>query len=227
MPTRKRGAIVANTIDVTPPSQSDEDVWVANLAAFILLCVIYTLAWEGALVGGRGARARPGPDCLPFQVLFQDLPSPEQRIFREMQEGFAEALARRASSGRWPTVEDLAQDVVPPFAPDAIDKTRLRWTRDSRDLVASYRGVPTAPGGAAPEFLILIQEPEPLGGEKLQPTAPVDEEHQLLPDGSLLHVTYWKRSPPVGAEGGLFAQPEARGWLQMRVTSPFPPLGAR
>jgi hypothetical protein len=131
----------------------------------------------------------------------------------------------RASAGAWPTVAALADAGIPPFAADVLDKSGLRWERRDEGLVTTYLGVPSRDGSDMPAFLILIVEPMPGAGEQPAP-AVVDEEHQLLPDGTLLHVTYWKRatgsSPP-----GSVADPALQGWSQLRVNSPYQAVEAQ
>jgi uncharacterized protein DUF6162 len=209
------------TVEVLPPSRSDEATWVFLSAAFVCLVVIYILGFQlqqspGGTSGQGAARA-----LLPFQVLFRDLPSAEQRTFREMQEGLAEALQTRGSGGDWPSAESLAANNIPPFAHNVLDKSGLSWTQHRSGLIVEYLGVPT-PGTGAPAFLILIQEPEPIGGERASP-AVRDEEHQVLPDGTLLHVTYWKHADGA-VPRALAPQPELRGWSQIRVKSPLEEL---
>ncbi|HSP97255.1 MAG TPA: DUF6162 family protein [Candidatus Dormibacteraeota bacterium] len=202
------------TVEVAPASDGDEEVWVFLTAGFVCLCVIYVLIFQ--LYGG--GKAQTLNTALPYQVLFRDLPSPAQRIFREMQEGVTEAVRVRASDGGWPTVESLASAGIPPFAADALDKAGLRWERRDDGLVTSYLGVPTR-GAEMPAFLILIVEPAPGAGEQPAP-AVVDEEHQLLPDGTLLHVTYWQHAA-ASLPAAITADPALQGWSQIRVSSPF------
>ena len=57
-------------------------------------------------------------------------------------------------------------------------------------------------------------------GEKPPPPSVVDEEHQLLPDGTLLHATYWKRSAAT-LRSGLIVDPAIEGWQQIRLKSPL------
>jgi hypothetical protein len=205
------------TVEVLPPSRSEEGSWVFLTAGFVCLCVIYTLAFQVYRPDGvtnRGASA----GGLPFQVMFRDLPSSEQRMFRNMKEGFTEALRARTADGDWPPVETLAASGVPPFAPDPLDKSALRWSQRRAGLLTVYLGVPPA-GSAQPAFMIQILEPDASGGEQPLPNV-VDEEHELLADGRVLHVTYWKH-PPGGIGPRLVSDPALDGWLQIRVTSPF------
>ena len=199
---------------VQPPSLRDEGAWVFMAGVFVLVCVAYTVAFER--VGSADRTGAPSTEVLPYQVLFRDLPGAQQRTFRAMQEGALEALPRRAVADAWPAVDALAADGIPPFAPDVLDKAGLRWSLRRSGLLWEYVGVPSAPD--APAFLISIQEPDPVSGEKPVPGV-VDEEHRLLPDGRLLHVTYWVGR--TDARPDPILDPALRGWKQIRVASPF------
>jgi len=199
---------------VVPPSRSDEGTSVVLFAGFVVLCVIYIVAFERFPSGDDNATTAHA--LLPYQVLFRDLPAPEQRMFRSMQEGATEVLVARSSGGAWPAVDALAARGIPPFAPDLLDKSRLVWTRRDDGLLHQYVGVPALSG--APAYLISIVEPAPVTGEKAVPGV-VDEEHQLLSDGTLLHVTYWKHFGAL--PGDPIADPAQRGWSQIRVKTPL------
>jgi hypothetical protein len=208
------------TEEVVPPSQRDDGSWVFLAAMAIVVCVIYIIGFErGGPVGGNAAA--PAQALLPYQVLFRDLPGTEQRMFRAMQEGLGEALRTRGSTQNWPAVATLSADGVPPFAPDVLDRSGLRWELRSTAFLYQYVGVPSATR-AAPAFMISIVEPEPIIGEKAIPGV-VDEEHQVLPDGLLLHITYWKRGA-VGIGAGPITDPSLAGWTQIRVKSPIEEL---
>jgi Family of unknown function (DUF6162) len=215
---RRPQSAAIRTVEVQPPSHADEASWVFLTGGFILLCVIYVVAFERDGLSGADARASSARALLPYQVLFRDLPSDEQRVFRAMQEGAGEAVRVRAARGSWPEVEALAADGIPPFAPDVLDKAGRQWRSAREGLVVNYAGLPSAPSAAA--FLIFIQEPDPVTGEKAPPPSVVDEEHQLLPDGTLLHVTYWKHST-AGLRPGTILDPAAAGWQQIRVKTLF------
>jgi len=214
---RRRGARAApayRTVEVRSPSATDEASSVLLAAAFVVLVVIYVYAFERYGGPAPDPGARIGSALLPYQTLFRDLPSDEQRRFREMQEGALEAVRIRGESGSWPSVGALASDGVPPFARSATDRRPLRWTLRRAGLVADYVGAAGEPG--QPSFLIHVQEPDPVTGEKPPPPSVVDEEHQLLPDGTLLHVTYWKRAGRPPGEG-IIGDPARLGWTQIRV----------
>jgi len=213
-----RRAAAPRTVDVVSPSLDGELVWLLNTAAFILVVVIYVVAFE-TVGSGRAGSVGPNDGLLPFQVLFRDLPSTDQRVFRAMQEGAGEAARLRVVDGAWPTTASLADGGIPPFARDPLDKADLHWSERSEQLVVNYLGVSPATGSAE-AFLILIQEPDPVMGEKAPQPGVVDEEHQLLTDGTLLHVTYWKNAEP-SVRAGVIGDPAMAGWTQIRVTSPF------
>ena len=200
------------TVEVLPPSRSREGANVALIGGAILLAALYAILLRTSGPAASGQKA----DDLPFQMAFQELPGGEQRMFRELEEGFGEARRLRAAEGKWPAPERLARDQVPPFAPDAIDRAGYRWTLLQDGLVLNYCGTPSQP--ESPELLLLIQEPERVGAE--QPNAAVvDQEHVLLPDGKLLHVTYWKRKK-AGAPAEVQYRPEVDGWTQVRLGPP-------
>ena len=196
------------TVEVVPPSKSNESLSVLLAAGGIVLAALYGIAARTGL-GARPAQA----DNLPFQMVFQDLPGPEQRMVRELTEGFAEARRVRAASGKWPAPEQLARDQIPPFAEDALDRAHYQWSLRQEGLLSNYLGTPAGEG--SPEYLLVVQEPEPKGGETAV-AGVVDEEHELLPDGKLLHVTYWRRKF-TGAGKPIYARPEIEGWTQIRL----------
>jgi len=191
-------------------------------AGFVVLAVIYVVAFERFGAMDRAGEEAATKGLLPFQVLFSDLPPPQQRVFRSLQEGAIEAVSRRGVSGSWPSVGLLAGEGIPPFAPDPLDATGLRWDlRNDRNLW-QYVGVPSRPGD--PAYLVSIAEPEPRTGEVPVPGV-VDEEHQVLPDGGLLHVTLWTGTTNPGT-GPIF-EPATMGWRQIRVKSPFEEMQRR
>jgi hypothetical protein len=158
---------------------------------------------------------------LPFQVLIQDRPSIEQRMFRELQEGLLEAESRRASTGTWPSAQALADDGIPPFAVDPTAKGGpYDWRLNVTGAFVNYLGVPRR--ASAPEWLVLVQEPEP--GAPPDP-AREDEEHHRLLTGEMLHVSTWVR-PDVKVPTGTIRAPQAEGWTQLYAVGPSlaPPI---
>ena len=221
----RRDGSHARTVELAPPSGSDEAGWVLIAAGFVLLAVIYTYAFErDAARRGDAAKGAAG-GLLPYQVLFRDLPSAEQRMLRAMQEGAGEAMRLRAQQGAWPSTAGLAAAGVPPFAPDVLDKSGYQWTGRTDGLLTDYLGLPSRAGGTPPAsaFLLFVQEPDPVTGERPPPPSVVDEEHQLLPGGILLHVTYWKRAV-AALRPGMVVDPALEGWQQIRLKTPLEEL---
>jgi hypothetical protein len=201
------GADTIRTIEVLPPSARREAQVVLAVAAAIVVGAVLVIA-----PGHGGVRdgARAG-DLLPFQVLFRDAPAPVERMYRELQEGLLEAERRRAATGRWPAVEVLAADGIPPFAPA---RPPYRWRLAQDGPVVNYLGHPEPDG---PAFLALVQEPDS-GVVDPGAGAALDEFHHRLSDGTLLHVSIWFRAPAAGVpDDRPLAQPAATGWTQVVV----------
>jgi hypothetical protein len=195
---------VLRTVEVRSPSATAETVGVFKV-------VFHILFWSAIVVGIERSQsaASAAPPTLPGEIAFRDIPSSEQRMFRELQEGLLEAESRRAADKRWPTVEALAAAGAPPFAPDPIDHAHYRWSLAQRDVVINYRGVPADP--KAPSFLLVALEPDP--GAPIDPTAVPDEIHHRLADGTMLHVSIWKG--PRLPDGVVAYPPADRGWLRI------------
>jgi hypothetical protein len=161
---------------------------------------------------GRAAR-----NLLPFQVLIQDRPSSDQRMFRELQEGLLEAEARRTTTGSWPAIATLAGDGVPPFAFDPTAKgAQYDWSLVRSGTFVNYLGVPRQPN--APAWLLLVLEPDPNA-----PPDPAreDEEHHKLVTGVMLHVSTWTRADGRVANT-IVRAPQGEGWTQLYAVGPSP-----
>ncbi len=185
-----------------------------RVAAVIVLGALFVI---GVRVGGDEPNGGPrAGDLTPFQILFRDAAPPVQRTFREMQEGLIEAENVRAATKRWPDVATLAAQGIPPFADAA---STYRWRLVQQGVYVSYLGTP-APASGSPAFLALIQEPEPGSAEVLAPTAPPDEVHHRLSDGTLLHVTLWFREGTAPVDDESITRPFATGWKQVLAGTP-------
>lgn len=201
------------TVEVLPPSASGETRLVFRAAAAI---VLGTLVVSGLQASDRGTDGGPqARDLAPFQVLFRDATPTVQRMFREIQEGLIEAENMRLSTKRWPAVETLAAQGIPPFP---LADSPYRWRLLQEGVYAGYVGAPP-PGSDAPALLALIQEPEPGYVETEMPAAPPDELHHRLADGTLLHVSVWFRPDGLAADDqttmAMLARPFAAGWKQL------------
>ena len=202
-----------HTVDVRPPSAHAES-WGVGRAAF------HILFWSALVIS---AEARPSASAeaaasppSPFEVRFADLDAADQREFRAVQEGVVEAERRRSSDRKWPSAEALARELIPPFAPDPLDRAGYSWTFAQKGLITNYLGTPRT-GSGKQAFLIILVEPNP--GTPSDPSAVVDETHHKLGDGTFIHATIWmgpglsKPSEPVS-----WALPDP-GWKQVVVTA--------
>jgi len=161
----------------------------------VLRAVAHILFWSAAIMGARwGMRssatgaAASSPTTAVDEVAFRTLDPADQRMYRRSLEGLSEAEAIRSKTGDWPSVEQLAQRGIPPFAVDPIDKATYRWQLLRDKALVTYQGVPD-PASKRPTLVIDIVEPEP--GSPIDPQAVVDETHHKLADGTMLHVSVW------------------------------------
>jgi hypothetical protein len=199
------------TVEINPPSLRTESLNVLKAAAAIVVLVA-AYVFRPAAVGGSDTSERTRPvDLLPFQALVRDLPSDDQRMFRELQEGLLEAERMRAGSGRWPDAAALGAQGIPPFAADPTRKGDYRWSTPAQGVTVNYLGIPAV--SSASSWLLVILEPE--AGAPPDP-APNDETHHRLPDGTTLHVSIWRVAESARRSGfSAVAQPQYEGWTQL------------
>src|SRR4051812_24383318 len=181
---------------IRPPSLRAETLNVLKASGAIVVLVAAYLFRPALFSEPETARTGRASDLLPFQVLVSDAPAPDQRMFRELQEGLLEAERVRAATGRWPDAAALARDGIPPFAADPTRKdATYRWSTLVQGTTINYVGIPTT--SSAPAWMLVILEPEP--GAPPDP-APSDETHhriqgiqgiQAAPEITL-HVSIWR-----------------------------------
>jgi hypothetical protein len=201
-------------MEIKPPSARREAASVLRLAAVILAATWIYLANTTAPKAGATA----GPSLDSFQKLFRDLSPAEQRQFRALREGLLEIENLRSSTGAWPAPAVLAEQGIPPFAPDPISKETYRWSSYHEGILVNYLGLPASPGGQA--FLLLIQEPTPGAPPD---RAPSDEAHHRLLNGDVLHVSVWMHGDGAKVPAAFVGLPEADGWTQLLAGASPPP----
>lgn len=189
------------------PATTRERSKVAALAAVIL-----------AVVGGYLLLRSTSGDAgglLPFQMLARDLASADRAMFETLKTRILELEALRARSGRWPEPEAAAG--LPRSAPGGESgRPRYVWQRAEEGIIANYLARPGADDSSA-AWLVVYREPDPSAPAD---TAPNDEEHHRLPDGTVLHVSIWTRRFGGQVGGEFVRQPEAAGWTQI-LTAPL------
>lgn len=200
------------TVVVASPSWRSE-------AGIALRAAFHIVLWSAVVIFGRGKLATGGAaaQAAPFERPFAELDGADQRTFRALREGITEAEARRGETRRWPTVDELAGEGIPPFSPDPLDKAGYRWSLLRDRTVFNYVGTP-APGSGRETFVVVITEPDP--GSVVDPQAVVDEVHHRLVDGTLIHVNVWL-GPGLDDPGRAVdaLNPEA-GWQRIVVGAP-------
>lgn len=155
-------------------------------------------------------------DLLPYQTLAAELPESDQQLFRTLREGLLAAEQDRVRSSSWPEPAALAARGVAPFPSDG-GGAAYQWTRLQQGAIVNYFGQPRDP--SAPAWLLEIQEPEP----GMRPdTAPADEEHHRLSDGTMVHTYVWMHRFGAQVPVGLVRQPQSSGWTEVFSAPPNP-----
>jgi hypothetical protein len=204
-------AATVRRIRVQPLSARAELARVVRASMVIAIGSWMLLAADGATFRDGGANQ----NLLPFQVLIENRPSGDQRMFRDLQEGLIEAETRRTMTGRWPALAELAGDGVPPFALDPTAKgAHYDWTLAQSGTFVNYLGIPRQPN--APAWLLLVLEPDPAA-----PPDPAreDEEHHKLTTGVMLHVSTWTRADGRAANR-IIRAPQSEGRTQLYAVGP-------
>ncbi|MGC4083069.1 MAG: hypothetical protein QM736_13400 [Vicinamibacterales bacterium] len=168
------------------------------------------------LVLGPRRSSDQSRDLLPYQALVATLPDADQQLFSTLRSTLLVAEETRAKSGAWPEPETLAARGLAPFAEGSV-AGNYRWSRLQQAAIVNYLGVPADP--ALPAWLLEIQEPEP---GMLPDTAPPDDEHHLLPDGTMLHIYVWMHSYGAQVPVGFIRQPQSSGWMEDFSKPPDP-----
>jgi hypothetical protein len=214
-------AVAVRRVVVEPMSARTELLLVVRAAMAIAVGVWIYLASSASTLGDGTAQR----NLLPFQKLIADRPSPEQRVFRELQEGLLEVEAARSAAGAWPAADALSADGIPPFAPDPTRRSPLNWRREQSGTIVNYLGIPAGADDAA--WLLLVQEPE----RGVPPDQNFeDEEHHRLADGLMLHVSTWVHQDGRKVPHRLVRLPQAEGWTQLYAVGPAtagPAIGNR
>lgn len=198
-----------SAIDVTPPAQRAETV---NVLRGIFLVAFWTVtAIHVQAVLRRGSAGEIEAADPPFVVRFQSLDASAQRTYRALSEGIVEAERARERRGAWPSADALAEDFIPPFAADPLDRAGYVWRSTVSGRTVNYVGEPT--DTSSPTFVAILVEPEP--GAPKDPAITVDEVHHDVA-GAIVHVSVFVGSGPAPKE----AAPSVNlneGWRQILV----------
>lgn len=168
------------------------------------------------LVLGPARSTDASRNLLPYQVLTASLPDADQQMYTAIRTGLAAAEAIRVKTGAWPEPATLAAGGAAPFAAGSVPGG-YAWSLLRQASILNYFGRPSDPG--VPAWILEIQEPEP---GMLPDTAPPDDEHHLLPDGTMLHIYTWTHSYGSQVEVGFVRQPQSSGWTEVFAKPPDP-----
>jgi hypothetical protein len=178
---------------------------VIAIAALIVVSVAAYLGLKSSVLESTGPNR-----LMPYQTLVRTLVSSDQTIYADLQDRVVDLESKRAATGRWPEASALAGGL--PY----------EWSAAREGFFVNYLGTPTADTSAS-AWLIVIQEPDP---QAPPDTAPNDETHHRLPDGTVLHVTIWSHRYGGQIAKAFVRQPELSGWTQI-LTAPVPAVPSR
>lgn len=187
---------------------------VLGLAAIVAVLFAMYLGLRTTATGG-GA----GGSLMPYQMLVRDVVSTDQAMFEHLREALLKAESGRSRTGQWPAPAMVSRLNAMPVAGSSAS-VRYTWALARQHIIVNYLGLPEGEASAA-AWLLRIQEPDPLSAAD---TAPNDEEHHRLPDGTVLHVSIWTHRFGGQMTPEFFPKPELAGWTQL-LTAPVGPLG--
>lgn len=142
--------------------------------------------WLAAWAVTKWRPTRPA-DAPEWQRPVSELTAPQRAQFEALRAAMPAAELAR-TTGAWP------ETLAPGF------------TRAHQGLYVNYLGE-----AEGVRWLVLYIEPDPrVGSEK----SVVDDEHHLLADGKMLHVTVWTQPLDAPKPLNVIAWPAAEGWVQ-------------
>jgi len=161
--------------------------------------------WAAGLAAGR-LRAHPERTARPeWQHSWLELDGEGRRTYALLREDLFEAENQRARTGSWPAPAWLAGAGLEPFAGST-------WVLRRQGLSVNYLGE-----SAGVRWLVVILEADPAERRLASPTAataPFDEEHHTLGDGTALHLTVWTQPLSARAPENTLSFPATEGWVQ-------------
>jgi hypothetical protein len=185
----------------------------------VLLLAVLLIGGVAGYLGLTALNRDPAKqDLLPYQFLARSLPESEQQIFGAIREAILPMETARFETRRWLDPEALSERGVRLFNPSAADRGTARaWQKFEQGTTVNYLSLPADPAGTA--WLLTITEPEP---GSVPDTAPNDDEHHRLPDGTVLHIYVWTHRFGSEIKPAFIRQPETHGWIQIFRQPPNP-----
>lgn len=156
-----------------------------------------TIAWllVALVVFGVGMffsrRTEKPPEAPSWQRPVSELTATQQKFFGALREQLRKAESERSKNKTWPA----ATGVFPEGFTLAQQGIYVNYSGESEGL----------------RWLVLFIEPDPrFGAEKV----PEDDEHHVLSDGTMIHVTVWTQPISEPRPERVTAFPAAEGWVE-------------
>ena len=157
-------------------------------ATILWLLVALLVFALGAFFSKRQEKPVEGPS---WQRAVSELSDAQQKFYGTLRELLRTAEAERARNKTWPAPAGIFPE---------------GFTLKQQGIYVNYTGV-----HEGLRWLVLFIEPDPrFPAEKV----PEDDEHHLLSDGTMLHVTVWTQATSEPASERVTAFPAAEGWVE-------------
>lgn len=156
-----------------------------------------TILWLLVALGVFGVgtffsrRQEKPPDAPSWQRPVSELSEPQQAFYGELRAFLRKAEAERGKTKTWPPPAGVFPE---------------GFALQQQGLYVNYSGE-----REGLRWLVLLIEPDPrFPAEKV----PEDDEHHLLSDGTMLHVTVWTQPLSEPRSERVTAFPAAEGWVE-------------
>jgi hypothetical protein len=158
-------------------------------ATMVWLLVALAVFAIGAFFSRR--EEKKPTEAPSWQRPVSELTEPQQKFFKTLREVLRKAEAERAKDKKWPE----ASGIFPPGFVLSQQGIYVNYSGESEGL----------------RWLVLFIEPDPrFPAEKV----PEDDEHHVLSDGTMIHVTVWTQALKEPLSQRVTAFPAAEGWVE-------------
>ena len=157
-------------------------------ATVLWLLVALVVFGVGAFVSRRTEKP---PDAPSWQRPVSELTTSQQEFFATLRALLRKAETERGANQKWPEAAGIFPE---------------GFKFEQQGIYVNYSGE-----REGLRWLVLFIEPDPrFPAEKV----PEDDEHHVLSDGTMLHVTVWTQPTSEPRSERVTAFPAAEGWLE-------------
>lgn len=157
-------------------------------ATILWLLVALVVFGVGTFVSRRTEKP---PEAPSWQRPVSELSEPQQKFFKTLREQLRKAEEERGRNKKWPEAAGIFPE---------------GFKFEQQGIYVNYSGE-----SAGLRWLVLFIEPDPrFPPEKV----PEDDEHHVLSDGTMIHVTVWTQPMSEARSERVTAFPAAEGWLE-------------